>query len=371
MSKLSENTYRKFVEQVEVTGIEVLTDTGFHKVTHSNKTIEYDVWELELEDGRVLECADTHIVFDECINEVYVKDLNVGDIIMVEDAPSELTGEDFNCKEGDSSDSSSSLCVGHPRSPLSIPMKVVRVEKTDRRENMYDLSVDSDDNRYYTNGILSHNTTTLGLIALHFAIFNPDYAVGITSFTVGNVKDFVNRIKYSYEHLPNWLKAPVKTYNTSTIEFTNDSIIYGQVTSPNALRGRTNNLVIIDEYAFCPPAVADEFYTAILPSLTADGEASTTKAVFISTPNGTTGKFAEIAFGAMANENGFKFHMVNHKLIAGRTEKFRQDMIRKLGLNKYEQEYECIGGESVVELEINGVMTKMRIDELYDIVENE
>lgn len=337
MGKLSDTTYRKFIEQLDVDGIEILTDTGFHPVTASNKTVEYDVWELRLENGDILECADTHIVFDHEFNEVYVRDLSVGDLIMGRDGAADLIGEEKCEEEGHCSRSDSSFNREDYRASV---VRVSSVIKTPRKENMYDLTVNSPDNRYYTNGVLSHNTTTLGLIALHFATFNPDYAVGITSFTVGNVKDFVNRIKYSYEHLPNWLKAPVKTYNTSTIEFTNDSIIYGQVTSPNALRGRTNNLVIIDEYAFCPPAVADEFYTAILPSLTADGEASTTKAVFISTPNGTTGKFAEIAFGAMANENGFKFHMVNHKLIAGRTEKFRQDMIRKLGLNKYEQEYE-------------------------------
>ena len=305
--KLSENINRKFVESVPIhEKIEVRSDTGWVDVYKSHKTVEYEVYILRLEDGRELECADDHIVFRSDMEEVFVKDLTHGDVILTD------TG----------------LCM------------VEEVETTDRYENMYDLEVGGN-NRYYTNGILSHNTTTLGLIALHCIIFNPDYAVGITSFTVGNVKDVINRIKYTYENLADWLKPPVKTYNTSMVEFTNNSVVYGQVTSEQALRGRTNNMVIVDEFAFCPPAVADEFYTAILPSLTADGEDSNTKAVFISTPNGTTGKFAEIAFSAMADENGFKFHEVDHTQIPGRTEKFIKGMIAKLGINKYRQEYEC------------------------------
>lgn len=305
---LSDVVERKFIEVIDCSslGIEVMTDTGYQPIISTNKTIEYDVYELVLDNGMMLECADTHIVFDNNMNERFVVDLAPNDIIITE--------------------------LGESR--------VVSVNRLDRSENMYDLSVDSDDHRYYTGGVLSHNTTTLGLIALHAIVFNPDYAVGITSFTVANVKDFLSRIKYSYENLPDWIKPPVKTYNTTTVEFTNNSIVYGQVTSENALRGRTNNMVIVDEFAFAPPAIADEFYTAILPSLTADGEESTTKAIFISTPNGTTGKFFEIWVGAVDGGNGFVQHEVDHTKIPGRTPKFVEGMIAKLGINKYKQEYE-------------------------------
>ena len=333
--KLSETVNRKFIESVPISGkVEVLSDTGWIEVYKSHKTIEYQVYILRLSDGRFLECADDHIVFNMYMEEVFVKDLCEGDIVLTDTGPCEVE------------------CV----------------EITSRWEHMYDLEVGGN-NRYYTNGILSHNTTTLGLIALHGAIFNPDYIVGISSFTVNNIRDIMNRVKYTYENLPDWLKPPIKTYNTTTVEFTNNSMIYGQVTSENALRGRSNNMVIVDEFAFVTHAVAEEFYIAILPSLTASGEDSTTKAVFISTPNGTTGKFAEIAFGAMAGENGFIYHLVDHTKIPGRTPKFRQDMINKLGRNKYEQEYECIGGESKVWVEINGVMRHLRVDELYDLME--
>lgn len=184
-------------------------------------------------------------------------------------------------------------------------------------------------------------STTLALYALHQTIFQNDFTVGFTSFTTANCKDVLARFKTAYEGLPSFLKPAVTLYNRTEVRFANGSQMYVQVTSENALRGRTNNLAIIDEFAFVNPLIAEEFYTALLPSLTADGEESTTKAVFISTPRGTAGKFAEIAFGAMAGTNGYSFLKVDHTLIPGRTPEFKAKMLRKMSKEKYAQEYEC------------------------------
>ena len=105
--KLSENVNRKFVESVPIhEKIEVLSDTGWVEVYKSHKTVEYQVYILRLEDGRKLECADDHIVFLSDMEEVFVKDLVHGDVILTD------TG----------------LCM------------VEEVETTDRYENMYDFN---------------------------------------------------------------------------------------------------------------------------------------------------------------------------------------------------------------------------------------
>ena len=184
-------------------------------------------------------------------------------------------------------------------------------------------------------------STSIALYALHQTTFFSDYTVGFTSFTTANCKDVLSRFKTAYEGLPSFLKQPVTLYNRTEVRFSNGSQMYVQVTSENALRGRSNHLAIIDEFAFVSPAVAEEFYTALLPSLTADGEDSTTKAVFVSTPRGTVGKFAEIAFGAMAKTNGYGFLQVDHTLIPGRTPEFKASMLKKMSKEKYAQEYEC------------------------------
>ena len=55
----------------------MLSDTVFEDVVAVHKTIEYDVWVLKTE-NHMLECADDHIVFDENMDEVFVKNLNPG-----------------------------------------------------------------------------------------------------------------------------------------------------------------------------------------------------------------------------------------------------------------------------------------------------
>jgi len=115
---------KKFTSTLDVNDFEVLTDTGWTDIKSIHTTIDYQVYIIELDNGYSLECADNHIVFIDD-NEVYVKDLNVNDEIVTD------TGKS----------------------------KVVSIIKTDRFEEMYDLELtDSSNRRYYTNGILSHNT---------------------------------------------------------------------------------------------------------------------------------------------------------------------------------------------------------------------
>lgn len=115
----------KFIETSILEIYEVLTDSGWENINAIHKTIKYDEWILKTEMGLELTCADTHIVFDEFGEEVFVKDLFKGLIIKTK------TGL----------------------------QQVWSVKKTDKKSNMYDLDLnDNSNHRYYTNGILSHNT---------------------------------------------------------------------------------------------------------------------------------------------------------------------------------------------------------------------
>lgn len=187
----------------------------------------------------------------------------------------------------------------------------------------------------------SGKTACVGVDALHDIIFMPDFNVGITSYKLANCKDFLDRIKYSYENLPWWMKPPVTVYNQSQVRFTNDSSIRVQVTKENTFRGFTLQRIILDEFAFVKQNVAEEFWTSLLPSISADGAASTTRLNIISTPNGTAGTFANIWFAAVNGTNGFKHMLVDYRRIPGRTPEFKKSMMAKMGKNKYLQEFEC------------------------------
>ena len=129
-----EKNDEKLIHSFNLKGIKVETDTGFKSVSHIHMTKKFVLYKILLENGFSLECADTHILFNENMEEVFVKDLSVGDFIQT--------------KEG--------------------IKKIIKKEKLNNKICMCDITVDDDNHRYYTNGILSHNTTTSAVFMLHY-----------------------------------------------------------------------------------------------------------------------------------------------------------------------------------------------------------
>ena len=200
---LSDNIKRKFVESFDISDWEIETDTGWEEVTHIHKTVEYEVYHLELDNGQFLKCADDHIVFREDYSEVFVKDLIPGDLIIV---------------AGGSA-------------------KVSSVKNLGYSENMYDVSVNHPNHRLYTNGILSHNTQTTASYLLHYGIFNKNKTIAILANKGSTAKEIISRIKTSYEELPLWLQPGVTEWNKQSIEFGNGTKIVAAATSSSAIRG--------------------------------------------------------------------------------------------------------------------------------------
>ena len=82
---------KKIVKTTKISDYEVLTDDGFVDIESLHETIPYQVYNLKLEDGKELKCADNHIVFIENMDEIFVKNLKSGDLIMVSDENNKLT----------------------------------------------------------------------------------------------------------------------------------------------------------------------------------------------------------------------------------------------------------------------------------------
>ena len=132
MNNLSDNIERKFINTWDIEDFQILTDDGFVDIKSLHETIPYIKYHIETFNGLILDCADNHIVFDENMNEIFVKNLRNEDKIMT------ANGIDT----------------------------IICVECTNIEENMYDFELDENSNhRYYTNGILSHNTLLVKSIA--------------------------------------------------------------------------------------------------------------------------------------------------------------------------------------------------------------
>ncbi|MFA5396830.1 MAG: hypothetical protein WC346_12555 [Methanogenium sp.] len=199
---------KKFIEEIDISNYEVLTPNGWKDFDGACKTIPYEIWQLKLENGILLECADTHIVMSNG-TEKFVSELKIGDFI--------------DTKNG--------------------PTKVQLIENTYISENMFDLR-NVEGQIYYTNNISSHNTTTVSVYALWYAMFHPDKTIGIVSNKQSSAVDILNRFKIMYEELPVWLKPGVREYQKLGIEFDNGTRILVSATSQDAFRGRTLNLLI-------------------------------------------------------------------------------------------------------------------------------
>jgi hypothetical protein len=125
---------RKFIETIDIEDWQIETDTGWSDIKSIGKTIEYEEWILKTIKCELI-CADTHIVFKPNFDEVFVKDLKIGDQILTK----------YGIEE------------------------IIDVHKTENKSNMYDLQLNDHNHRFYSNDILSHNSMWLNNIAANAA----------------------------------------------------------------------------------------------------------------------------------------------------------------------------------------------------------
>lgn len=211
--KLSDNVTHKFTEVIEVDGWEIETDSGWQPLENTKQTVQYREWVLLLKSGITLTCADNHIVFRSDYTEVFVKDLSVGDQIVTKNGIDE----------------------------------VVLVAETEHSSNMYDVTVDSEDHTYYTNDILSHNTTVAAGYLLWYTMFNPDTTTLVASNKFDGAAEIMQKIRYAYESCPDHIRAGVTSYNKKSLEFDNGARIIAQTTTPNTGRGLAISCLSSDE----------------------------------------------------------------------------------------------------------------------------
>lgn len=201
---MDKQTNKKFLESFIIKNWEVKTESGFKPITHSNKTIEYNVYELELENGLTVKCADTHIFINSQSQQIYAKD--------------SLNEELFT---------------------VNGVSKVIKVTNLNYKESMYDLTVDSNEHTYFTNGILSHNTTVATIILLHYALFNKDKRIALLANKGDAAREILDRIQIAFENLPKWMQSGVVIWNKGTIQLENGSRIIAASSSASSIRGKS------------------------------------------------------------------------------------------------------------------------------------
>lgn len=180
-------------------------------------------------------------------------------------------------------------------------------------------------------------TTISAAYILWYTLFQGSKTVSILANKATAAREVLYRYQLMYENLPMWLQQGVTTWNKGDIALENGSIVFTAATSRTGIRGKSVNLLYVDETAIIPNNLAEEFFTAVYPTISA-GE--TTKILLSSTPLGYN-HFWKFWNDAQNNRNGFVPLFIPYWEIPGRNEAWAEDQRKLLGELRFNQEVLC------------------------------
>lgn len=114
-------------------------------------------------------------------------------------------------------------------------------------------------------------------------LFKEQQNIAILANKYKTAQKLLSDLKKSYMGIPKWMQQGVIEWNKGNIELENGCKIMASSTASDAIRGNAFNLIFLDEFAFVPAHIADDFFKSVYPTISS-GE--TTKVIIVSTPNG-------------------------------------------------------------------------------------
>ena len=113
----------------------------------------------------------------------------------------------------------------------------------------------------------SGKSTTILAYLLHYVLFNENVQVAILANKKSTAMELLGRLQLAYEHMPKWLQQGILIWNKGNIELENGSKILASSTSGSAIRGGTFNIIFLDEFAFVPQNISEEFFSSVYPTI--------------------------------------------------------------------------------------------------------
>lgn len=126
-------------------------------------------------------------------------------------------------------------------------------------------------------------STTMVSYLLWTILFKKLQNVCIAADKGSTAKEILHRLQRSYEALPLWMQQGVIEWNKGSVVVENGSRIIAASTASNSIRGHTYNIIMLDEFAFVPRNIAEDFIKSVFPTITSGKK---TKVMIVSTPNG-------------------------------------------------------------------------------------
>ena len=183
----------------------------------------------------------------------------------------------------------------------------------------------------------SGKSTTLVSYILYYVLFNSNMNVAILANKASTARDILGRLQLAYENLPKWLQQGVMSWNKGSLDLENGSRVVASSTSSSAVRGGSYNMIFLDEFAFVPNTVAEDFFSSVYPTISSG---KSTKVIIVSTPNGMN-LFYKLWVDAENKRNSYNIIDVHWSEVPGRDAKWREETIANTSEEQFRREFEC------------------------------
>ena len=222
-------------------------------------------------------------------------------------------------------------------------IKIVSLDKGLIPFEMYDFQVDMTrkfhENRFNIAKLprQSGKSTIVTSNLLWYVLFNDNVNVAILANKAATAREMLQRLQLSYENLPKWLQQGISQWNRGSLELENGSKIMAASTSASAVRGMSFNVIFLDEFAFIPNHIADQFFSSVYPTISSG---KSTKVIIISTPHGMN-MFYKLWHDAERGKNEYTTTEVHWSEVPGRDAVWKEQTIANTSEEQFRVEFEC------------------------------
>jgi hypothetical protein len=210
------------------------------------------------------------------------------------------------------------------------------------------------------SGIPTHNcprqvgkSITTCAFLLWTILFKEQQNIAILANKYQTAQKLLADLKKSYMQLPKWMQQGVVEWNKRNIELENGCKIVAAATAGDAIRGNAFNLIFLDEFAFVPGHIAEDFFKSVYPTISSG---QSTKVIIVSTPNGmnmfhamwTQAENPRNSTDPNIRWNGYEPFGIHWSMVPKpdgtgrlRDAAWKQETIDRTSAEQFRQEFEC------------------------------
>lgn len=201
------------------------------------------------------------------------------------------------------------------------------------------------------------------LYILWYGLFHKAKTIAVLANKASQAAEILLRIKNAYTELPMWLQQGLVKWNNGEISMENKTKIFCGASSSSSVRGKSIDLLLVDEFAFIDDNLATNFMQSVFPTQAAKKDAMM---ILISTPKGMN-HFYAIWQKARAGKNSFIPCKIQWYEVEGRDQAWWDKQVKDNGEQFCQQEYACLCGDEKVTVQDDyGKIRTINLEELYN-----